>query len=108
MARYILRKDPLDDDRQKRVVKTLLEEGTSNREKALETYEYFKAMVDENPEDDSAKACMIQCLKLAQTARDKSLKLLEMVRKTNLSKKGTDKEDFSFESLLEDSKTKLG
>jgi hypothetical protein len=86
------------------IAKGLLKDCEVDRLRALDTYTYFKGMVDTNPEDDKSKSEMVKSLELSMSANDKKVKILDMMVKLTaqeLRQKGsTNKtEDISFESL---------
>lgn len=91
MKEYELKKDPLNENRIKKIVKNIIDNGTEDRQTALDTFNYFKEIVEENPQDSDAKKGMVDCLKLSQSAKILTIKLLDLVYKHNnlkLSKKG--------------------
>lgn len=114
-AEYQLKKDPLSRSRLHKVAKALIEESKQDRDKALQTYDYFKKIVDDMqgnvdagiPDNVStAQKCMIDCLRLAQDSRTKVIKALELLIKADnkFAPKSTeaeteDQEDISFEDL---------
>ena len=64
-------------------IKSILEENKQDRLKALEAYEYFNDRLetdegDPNPENQRA---MLDSLKIAQTARNNSVKLITILNK---------------------------
>jgi len=86
------------------IAKGLLKDCEVDRLRALDTYTYFKGMVDTNPEDDKSKSEMVKSLDLSMQANDKKVKILDMMVKmtaTELRQKGgaEKSEDISFESL---------
>tara|TARA_Y100000034_G_C6773631_1_gene345265 strand:+ start:172 stop:501 length:330 start_codon:yes stop_codon:yes gene_type:complete len=78
---YHLKRNVMDPNRIRKIAKKLLEECTEDRSLALETYAYFKEMVDNNPTDGVAKNLMTDCLKLAQTSKVTVIKLMDLVAK---------------------------
>ena len=80
-SQYILKNSPLDKNRVQKVCKKLIDEGTEDRKLALEAHRFFRAMVDENPQDAAAKNLMIDCLKLAQTSKTSTLKVVDLLIK---------------------------
>ncbi len=114
-AEYTLKKDPLSKSRLHKVAKVLIDESKEDREKALETFKYFKQIVDDmraNVDSEiqenvsTAERCMIDCLKLAQDSRQKVLKALELLVKVenkfataSTNEQEEDAEDISFEDL---------
>ena len=85
--------------------KTLLSEYTADKKKALEAFNYFRKMIEMNPDDDRAKGEMLNALSLSIQANDKQLKVLEAMirmRRDILQKStntGTLSEDVSFDSI---------
>ena len=47
---------PLGPNRVQKIAKDLIREASDDRKLALEAYAYFKAIVDENPNDGTAQA----------------------------------------------------
>jgi len=86
---YILKKPVLDQNRLQKYAKKILDEASEDRQLALEAYRYFKEMVDSNPQDSVAKQQMSDCLKLAQSSKGNSLKVMDLLIKfeTTHSKK---------------------
>jgi len=78
---YILKRPVLDQNRIQKYAKKILDEAGEDRELALDAYRYFKAMVDENPQDSVAKQQMADCLKLAQTSKTSALKVMDILIK---------------------------
>ena len=66
-SQYVLKNSPLDKNRIQKVCKKLIDEANEDRSLALDTHRFFREMLDENPQDASAKNLMVDCLKLAQT-----------------------------------------
>ena len=64
--------------------KEIIKECAEDRSRALEAFEYFKNMVDSNPEDDRAKSEMIKALDLSMTANNKKVKMLALMVKLAL------------------------
>jgi len=78
---YILKKPALDQNRLQKYAKKILDEASEDRQLALEAYRYFKEMVDTNPQDSVAKQQMSDCLKLAQSSKGNSLKVMDLLIK---------------------------
>lgn len=89
---YELKTSPTDDKRVKRTFKDLFDSSKEDRKLALETHQYFKAMVQENPQDSTAKGLMVDCLKLAQSAKQGTVKALEILVKMETAKEKIEKE----------------
>ena len=90
-----------------RLAKNVMEECEVDRNRALETFDFFKGMVQSDPEDDKSKTEMVKSLQLSMDANDKKVKILDMMikmtmqeEKNEAAKKKTSKDDdTSFESL---------
>ena len=79
---YVLKKSPFDKNRMLKVGKSILDEAREDREFALESYRYFKQMVEESENtDNDAKRLMVECLKLAQSSKNNSIKALTLMVK---------------------------
>jgi hypothetical protein len=108
---YHLKNNPLTPNRLYKLAKNLIQESKEDRTKALETFEYFKGKVEEGvlAENDNANStaqkCMIDCLKLAQDSRNKTLKALDLVFKASKlvadsGDKDTEDSDVKFDDLF--------
>ena len=108
MTAYKLKNSPIDAHRLNKQIKEILDNSKSDREMAILAYEYFKAMVDENTLDVVAKNCMVECLKLAQTARNNSVKMAETLYKMlfTLSKGDANQGSVNLFNMLEAEKEK--
>lgn len=89
---YVLKNSPIDKNRIQKVCKKVLDEANEDRKLALETHRFFRQMLDENPQDASAKSLMVDCLKLAQTSKTSTLKIVDLLIKLEAAK-GGDKAD---------------
>ena len=69
------------ETRVQKMAKDVIKDCTEDRKLALETLEYFKNMVADNPLDDEAKKEMTKALSLAQGANDKVVKILDLMLK---------------------------
>lgn len=76
---YVLKKPVIDLNRLVKICKTCIEDGNSDRKLAIETLAFFRTLVDENPNDDTAKKCMTDCMKLAQTAKVNLTKVIDLI-----------------------------
>lgn len=87
---YQLRTNPLNRNRLLKTCKDVIDAGKVDRELALECYRYFKTRADQG--DDAAKAQMTVALKLAQSSKVNTIKVLELAAKIeeifSASKKG--------------------
>ena len=106
MARtYIPKGRFFEPNRIHKIAKDVLRDCGEDRDRALETFAYFKSLVDNSPEDDKAKAEMIHALGLSQDANDKIVKILDMMIKMTQTEqkieadKSTPVESMSFEDL---------
>ena len=78
---YVLKNPPIDKNRIQKVCKKVLDEANEDRKLALDTHRFFRQMLDENPQDASAKTLMVDCLKLAQTSKTSTLKIIDLLIK---------------------------
>jgi len=108
MTTYKLKNSPIDANRLNKQIKEILDNSKSDRDMAIAAYNYFKEMVDENDSDVAAKNCMVECLKLAQTARNNSVKMAETLYKMlySLDKKGATQGSVNLFDMLETGKEK--
>lgn len=91
---YVLKNSPIDPNRIKKTCKKLIEEADSDRTLALEAHKFFREMLDDNPNDAAAKNLMVDCLKLAQTSKTSTLKVIDLLIKLEASlTKGNDKSE---------------
>ena len=87
--------------------KEIIRDCAEDRVRALKAFEYFKDMVDSDPEDDKAKSEMIRALDLSMAANDKKVKLLDLLVKLSIHQDKTrpaeresiNPEDLSFEEI---------
>jgi hypothetical protein len=49
----------------------------------LEAHRYFKERVEENPADNVSKSLMVDCLKVAQTSKQYTVKVITLMSKMN-------------------------
>ena len=89
------------EQRVQKMAKDVIRDSTQDRKLALEAFEYFKEMVDDNPLDDKAKTEMSKALDLAQGANDKVVKILDLMLKMTQAEMKTTKttDPMSFEDL---------
>jgi hypothetical protein len=78
---YIPKKSFFQPTRIHKIAKDLMEDCREDRGRALETFKYFRELIDVDSTDDKAKAEMIHALGLSQDANDKIVKILEMMIK---------------------------
>ena len=93
-SQYILKNSPLDKNRLQKVCKKLIDEANEDRTLALDTHRFFREMLNDNPQDASAKNLMVDCLKLAQTSKTSTLKVVDLLIKLEAAySKGADKSE---------------
>jgi hypothetical protein len=69
VTNYIPKTAILGPTRIQRIAKKLIDEAGEDRKLALEAHRFFRAMVDENPQDAAAKNLMVDTLKVAQASK---------------------------------------
>ena len=91
---YVLKNSPIDKNRIQKICKKIVDEANEDRQLALDTHRFFRQMLDENPQDASAKNLMVDCLKLAQTSKTSILKTVDLLIKLDAAQlKGSDKSE---------------
>lgn len=97
MSEYILKNDPLAINRIKKLAKSIIDNSKADRKLARETYDYFKLIVDHNNPEDSkaAQKCMVDCLKLMQTSKTDSVKIVVDMLKKSSTKTPEEKSDWN-------------
>jgi ribosomal protein L5 len=90
---YKLKTSPMDRNRIEKVCKKVIDDSTEDRKLALEAHRFFRQMVDENPQDASAKSLMVDCLKLAQTSKTNTIKIVDLLVKMEAAVAKGDKGD---------------
>lgn len=88
-SEYILKKPVMDMNRIQKTAKKLMEESSEDRSLALEMVRYYKDMVEENPNDNTSKSLIVDCLKLAQSSKDKIIKVMDLLVKMEASTQKT-------------------
>ena len=78
---YVPKTAHLSPTRIQKIAKDLISEAKDDRELALTTHRFFRQMVDENPQDSTAKSLMVDCLKVAQASKNNVIKILNLVVK---------------------------
>jgi hypothetical protein len=78
---YIPKNSILGPTRIQRIAKKLIEESIEDRKLALDAHRFFREMVDNNPMDSTAKALMVDTLKVAQASKNNVIKILGLVIK---------------------------
>ncbi len=113
-SQYVPKTSHMSVNRIQKIAKDLIGESKQDRDLALQTHKFFRAMVDENPQDSTAKQLMVDCLKVAQASKNNVIKVLSLVAKmdvdttiiqdkTKASTKGTENSVFSeLDNLLND------
>lgn len=102
VSNYIPKKSYFAESRIQKIAKDIIGDCKDDRSRALENFEFFKGIIQNNPEDDKAKAEMSKSLELSQDANTKIVKILElMLKMTQAEMKETGKvpDAFSFEDL---------
>lgn len=79
MKEYQLRTNPLSRNRLLKTCKEVMDSGREDRKLALECYRYFKEKSDEG--DTSVHAHMTAALKLAQSSKVNTIKVMELAAK---------------------------
>ena len=102
-SQYILKNSPVDKNRIQKVCKKLIDEANDDRSLALDAHRFFREMLNENPQDAAAKNLMVDCLKLAQTSKTSTLKVVDLLIKleTSLTKGNEKAETDSLYSQLD-------
>ena len=80
----------MDPNRLQKIAKKLIDESSEDRKLALDTMRYFRDMVEDNQMDSTAKGLIVDCLKLAQSSKDKTIRILDLLLK--LEKQTVDSE----------------
>jgi len=66
-----------------KIAKKLIEESEEDRQLALDAHRYFKERVEENPADNVSKSLMVDCLKVAQTSKQYTVRVITLMTKMN-------------------------
>jgi histone H3/H4 len=80
-SEYKLKNPVLDFNRLQKICKQIMDDSKEDRNLALEAHRYFRQMVEENPQDASAKNLMVDCLKLAQSSKTNTIKAVDLLVK---------------------------
>ena len=98
---YILKRPVFDANRLQKIAKNILDEAKDDRAKALDTYDFFKTRVENDPEDGDSKRGMVECLKIAQSSKNAAIKLVDLFVKMGIRVKDSQEPDvvLNFESL---------
>ena len=78
---YIPKNSYFSSTRVQKLAKEVIKDAQQDRARALEAFDYFKKMVEVNPEDAKAKAEMNKSLQLSQDSNDKVVRILDMMLK---------------------------
>jgi|1_EtaG_2_1085319.scaffolds.fasta_scaffold41716_2 hypothetical protein len=81
VTNYIPKTAILGPTRIQRIAKKLIDEAGEDRKLALEAHRFFRAMVDENPQDAAAKNLMVDTLKVAQASKNNVVKIINLMIK---------------------------
>jgi len=93
MKDYVLKRSPFDRNRMLKIGKNILDEATQDRDFALEAHQYFRRMVERSEDtDNDAKRLMVECLKLAQSSKNSSIKALSLMIKLEELEESSSKE----------------
>lgn len=98
---YVLKHSPIDKNRLQKICKKIMDEAVEDRSMALETHRFFRAMVDENPNDSASKNLMVDCLKLAQSSKTSIIKVVDLLVKMDKSTSEADSSRSLFDQLNE-------
>ena len=88
-SNYIPKNSILGPTRVQRIAKKLIDEAGEDRALALDAHRFFRAMVDENPQDAAAKSLMVDALKVAQASKNNVVKILNLIIKMEESASDT-------------------
>lgn len=80
-SEYKLKAAVLDYNRLQKICKQIMDDSKEDRNLALDAHRYFREMVEENPQDASAKNLMVDCLKLAQSSKTNTIKAVDLLVK---------------------------
>jgi hypothetical protein len=83
---YVPKNAILGPTRIQRIAKKLIDEAGEDRKLALDAHRFFRGMVDDNPQDSTAKSLMVDALKVAQASKNNVVKILNLVVKMEESK----------------------
>ena len=91
---YVLKNPPIDKNRIQKICKKVIDEANDDRKLALEAHRFFRQMLEENPQDATAKNLLVDCLKLAQTSKGSILKVVDLLIKLDAAQnRGSDKSE---------------
>jgi hypothetical protein len=80
---YIPKTPHLAPTKLQKIAKKLIEESEEDRQLALEAHRYFKERIEENPTDNVSKTLMVDCLKVAQSSKQYTVKVITLMAKMN-------------------------
>jgi len=100
-SEYKLKTAVLDYNRLQKICKQIMDDSKEDRNLALEAHRYFRQMVEDNPQDASAKNLMVDCLKLAQSSKTNTIKAVDLLVKLedSFTKDGARGSDAVFDQL---------
>ena len=100
---YVLKTSPLDENRIKKIAKSLIDDAKIDRELTLEAYRFFRDLAEENPQDNVAKNQMGALLKVLQTTHSKTVDALNSLLKLEdlYIKKGRESKTNSDDDIYE-------
>tara|TARA_R110000851_G_scaffold139537_1_gene276641 strand:+ start:1840 stop:2166 length:327 start_codon:yes stop_codon:yes gene_type:complete len=78
---YIPKQSYFSSTRVQKLAKEVIKDAQQDRARALEAFDYFKKMVEANPDDAKSKAEMNKALQLSQDSNDKVVRILDMMLK---------------------------
>ena len=78
---YKLKRLPIDDNRLMKICKDVVDAGKVDRELAQQAYEYFKQYAEDHEDDPVSKNLMVASLKLMQSSKINSIKVVETLIK---------------------------
>jgi len=78
---YTPKQSYFSSTRVQKLAKEVIKDAQQDRARALEAFDYFKKMVEANPDDAKSKAEMNKALQLSQDSNDKVVKILDMMLK---------------------------
>ena len=96
---YSPKTDLFNAPRIQKEFKNTIKEIGEDRAKAWAAYEYFKAIVESNPEDDRAKSEMVKCLDIYTSTQNTKMKALDSLIKIRVHLDKTPAPDKKAENL---------
>ena len=104
---YELKRNPIDKNRIIKIAKDIIKANNHDRDTALAMHDHFKGIATdgevEEPYRLQANKLAVDCLKLAQSAGEKSVKLIDSLLKAAVINSGSKSEetadDLGFEEI---------